>query len=417
MYQADWITHFKEKKLLPGAWSRLVVNQTVWYLGLTSFFTDISSEMVASTLPIYLVLHLGLSPLQFGVVDGLYHGMTALLRLVAGLLADRWRRYKEVAAIGYGLSAICKLGLLWAGSAWPFVAAVIAVDRTGKGIRSAPRDALLSLSTARQHLATAFGVHRALDAGGAMLGPVAAFVVLSLALDAYDAVFVVSFCVAMIGFGVLLLFVENYQAVCMPINERKVSFGGALGLLQQRRFRRIVLAGGLLSLATISDNFLYLTWQQRLQLSGHLFPLLSLVTALFYVVLSIPLGYLADCVGRSLVFVGGYGVLLLLYGASFVLQWGIVGWMSCAALLGADYAMTDGVLIALAAEELPADVRTSGLAVLATVTSLMRLLSSVLVGGLWSHGGSRVALGWLSVGLVGAIICAWGWLRYREEGV
>jgi len=118
-------------------WPR--VSETVWLLGLTSLFTDLSSEMVASVLPAYLVVHLRLSPLQFGVIDGLYHGVTALLRLVSGVVADRWRRYKEVAAAGYGLSALCKLGLLAVGGSWTGLAGVIALDRAGKARRRATR--------------------------------------------------------------------------------------------------------------------------------------------------------------------------------------------------------------------------------------------------------------------------------------
>jgi nitrate/nitrite transporter NarK len=99
-----------------------VVSRTVWALGLTSLFTDISSEMVASVLPVYLVLHLGLSPLAFGVIDGLYQGAAALVRVAAGVLADRWRRHKEIAATGYALSAACRLLVPAAGSVWSTIA-------------------------------------------------------------------------------------------------------------------------------------------------------------------------------------------------------------------------------------------------------------------------------------------------------
>ena len=156
-----------------GLWPR--VNRTVFLLGLTSLFTDISSEMVATILPLYLVYTLGFTPLQFGFIDGLYQGASALVRIASGLVGDRWQRHKEVAVLGYGLSAICKPAFLLVGAAWGGLVAVILVDRTGKGIRTAPRDALISLSTPREELATAFGVHRALDTVGAMLGPLLAF--------------------------------------------------------------------------------------------------------------------------------------------------------------------------------------------------------------------------------------------------
>src|SRR6266850_3688491 len=127
---------------------RIGVGRTVIALGCTSLLTDVSSEMVSTVLPIYLVLHLGLTPLQFGFIDGIYQGVTALVRLIGGLAADRWHRHKEIAAAGYGISAFCKIGMIAAGAAWPVLASIVAVDRMGKGVRTAPRDALISLSTA-----------------------------------------------------------------------------------------------------------------------------------------------------------------------------------------------------------------------------------------------------------------------------
>src|SRR6476659_8776731 len=121
------------------------ISPTVWALGFTSLLTDVSSEMVASVLPMYLVLQLGISPVAFGVIDGLYQGMAALVRIVGGLLGDRWRRYKELASVGYGISAACRLLILAAGASWTTIAGVVAIDRIGKGLRTAPRDALISL--------------------------------------------------------------------------------------------------------------------------------------------------------------------------------------------------------------------------------------------------------------------------------
>jgi hypothetical protein len=165
--------HFRRR-----AWQAVAPN--VWFLGITSLLTDISSEMVASVLPIYFVVQLNLSPLAFGALDGFYNGATAVTRWGSGVVADRWQRHKEVAAIGYGISALCRLGLLAAGRAWAGLAIAIICDRLGKGTRTVPRDALISLSATPRHLAQSFGVHRALDATGAMLGPVVAFALLSL---------------------------------------------------------------------------------------------------------------------------------------------------------------------------------------------------------------------------------------------
>src|SRR5262249_22370723 len=167
------------------------MSANVLFLGLTSMVTDISSEMISTILPLYLVFTLHLAPLEFGIVDGLYQGAAALVRVASGFVADRWRRHKEVAALGYALSAVCKLGILAAGSVWTALAGIVLIDRIGKGIRTAPRDALISLSSPQEELGTAFGVHRALDTAGAMIGPLVAFGLLALTPGAFDAIFVV----------------------------------------------------------------------------------------------------------------------------------------------------------------------------------------------------------------------------------
>lgn len=381
----------------------LATPRTVLLLGLTSFFTDISAEMVSTILPVYLIFGLGLAPLQFGIVDGLYQGAAALVRVVSGVLSDRWRRYKAVALAGYALSAACKLALLAVGGAWAWITAVVLADRIGKGIRTGPRDALISLSTPRADLAMSFGVHRALDTAGAMLGPLLAFGLLALAPDAFDAVFVVSFCFALVGVGVLGLFIPARATGGEPAPTERVSFGAALGLLGAPRFRMLTLAAGLLSLTTISDGFLYLSIQQRMQLNVGFFPLLYVITALVYMLLAVPAGWLADRVGRAPVFFGGYALLLAVYT---LLLLPTLGWAQLAgylALFGASYAATDGVLMALASAGLPEHMRASGLSLLTTVTGLARLLASVLFGLLWSAWGMeasvRVFLGLLALAL------------------
>ncbi|NUR56598.1 MAG: MFS transporter, partial [Acidobacteria bacterium] len=184
------------------------VSGTVWALGFTSLLTDVSSEMIASILPMYLVLELGMRPLAYGVIDGLYQGFAAIVRVLAGVMADRWNRHKEVAATGYALSALCRVALLAAGGAWTAIAGIVAIDRVGKGIRTAPRDALISLRSPCRDLATAFGVHRALDAAGAMLGPLVAFAMLAAMPARFDLLFAVSFAIALAGVGVILLCVD-----------------------------------------------------------------------------------------------------------------------------------------------------------------------------------------------------------------
>jgi MFS family permease len=364
--------------------------------------------MVSTILPVYMIFSLHLAPVEFGIIDGLYQGAAAIVRILSGVLSDRWGRYKEIALVGYALSAICKLGLLISG-AWAWLAAVILVDRTGKGIRTGPRDALISLGSPRGELATAFGVHRALDTAGAMLGPLLAFSLLALVPGAFDAVFVVSFCVALIGLAVLALFVERRPASDNAVeSNRRATVADAFGLLRIPRFRPLVLIGALLSLTTISDAFLYLGIQQRMQLNVGFFPLLYVITALVYMLLAVPAGRLADRVGRGRVFVGGYVLLLAVYTLLLLPTIGWIELLIYLALFGAYYSATDGVLMALASACLPEHLRASGLSLLATVTSLGRVLASVLFGLFWTLWGVETTvglfLGLLAVALVFAAI-------------
>ncbi|MGH9037449.1 MAG: MFS transporter [Acidimicrobiia bacterium] len=398
----------------PGAPSDKVDGNVV-ALGVTSFFSDISSEMVNAVLPLYLMLTLGFSPLQFGLFDGAYQGMTGLLRIAGGVVADRRRRYKEVAGFGYGLSAACKLGLL-ASQAWGVTTAVLFADRTGKGIRTAPRDALISLSSPKDRLAESFGVHRALDTAGALLGPVVAFVVLGVAPRAYDAVFVASFCAGLIGLGVLFCFVQNRSPV-VTAGVARPSWRAAAGLLRIPRFRRLVIAGGLLGLVTVSDAFIYLVFQRRTGMPSRPFPLLFVGTALAYLTLAVPLGRLADRVGRAAVFVAGHVVLV---GAYLVLRTagpGLPTALLLLGLLGCYYAATDGVLMALTSTALPAELRSSGLALLTTVTTLARFAAALIFGLMWTLRGPDGAVVLFLAGLVVALPVAVGILFSDRRAV
>lgn len=348
--------------------------------------------MVSSILPLYLVIGLGLTPLHYGIIDGLYQGVTVLVRLAGGVAADRWQRHKEVAAAGYGLSALCKLGLVAARGAFPALAGVIALDRVGKGIRTAPRDALISLSTPNALLASAFGVHRALDTTGAVLGPLCAFALLSLAPGAFDAVFVVSFCAAALGLGILVVFVRNEPARVRLAEEPAPSLRQVTGLLRLRGFRLVLIAGAALSLATVGDGFVYLSLQRRMSLGLGYFPLFYVVTAAVYLALAIPVGRLADRVGRVRVFLWGHLLLMGVYACLLFPSLGWVGVVGGLALFGAYYAATDGVLAALTSALLPPELRSSGLALIATAVAAGRLIAALVFGGLWTWLGADAAL-------------------------
>lgn len=393
------------------------VHRTVVLLGLTSLFTDISSEMVVAVLPLYLVFVGGFSPLAFGVIDGLYQGATALVRLASGYIGDRWHRHKDVAAAGYGLSALCKLALATAGTAVSAIGAIVLIDRIGKGIRTAPRDAMISLSTPPEQLGTAFGVHRALDTTGALLGPIAAFGLLALVPFGFGTIFIVSFCFAMIGVGILVLLVPRGRATAVkdPTPAPAPSVRGAFGLLRQRRFTAFVVAGGALSLATASDAFIFLALEERLDLGTTLFPLLFVGSAGTYMLLAVPIGRLADRVGRGRVLLGGYGLLLGVYLALLAPLEGIALAAAVLGLLGAYYAATDGVLMALGSAVVPDELRGSGLALLGTATSIARLLASIAFGALWTLTDIETAIACFVAALLVALALAAATLvRSRE---
>ena len=327
---------------------RVAVGTNVVALGLTSLLTDVSSEMVSTVLPVYLVLHLGLTPLQFGFVDGLYHGVTALFRLLSGIAADRWHRHKEIALAGYGVSAICKAGLGLVGAAWPLLAGIVAVDRMGKGLRTAPRDALISLSVSPANQGAAFGVHRAFDSAGAMLGPLVGLAILAMMPERFDVVFVASFSVAVLGVGVLWLFVENVSPAAEAADVRPPRRSLAVDARQLRTLGGVTAAAAVLGLTTISDGFLYLLLQQQVGFNAGLFPLLYIGTAAFYLLFAVPVGRLADRAGRGAILLGGHAVLALAYLIAIQQGLGVAGIVGCLLLLGVFYAATDGVLMALA---------------------------------------------------------------------
>ncbi|WP_328296809.1 MFS transporter [Streptomyces sp. NBC_00435] len=387
---------------------------TVFALGLVSLFTDVSAEMVTAVLPLYLVAGLGMSPLAFGALDGLGQGATALLRLVGGRVSDRTHRRKLVAGTGYALSAACKAALLAVTAPWS-VAVVLAADRTGKGLRTAPRDALISLSCPPGEQGRAFGVHRAMDTTGALLGPLAAFGVLWAAVDGYPAVFTVSCCFAVLGVVVLALFVrETADPAPAPApNRAPAAVAGppvVRTLLRIPGLRRLCLTAAVLGLFTVGDSFLYLLLQRRLDLSAAWFPLLPVGTAAVFLLAAVPVGRLADRLGRHRVFLGGH---LLLFGACLLLLVplpsgpaffpGVERVLGVLALLGLFYAATDGVLMAAAGPLLPAGLRTTGLAVLQTAQALARFAGSLLFGAGWTLWGPGPALAAAAGGLLLAL--------------
>jgi MFS family permease len=393
---------------VPRRWS--TVSRTVVLLGLTSLLTDVSSESLTAVLPLYFMLELRMTPLQFGLLDGLYQGSSALVRVAAGLVADAGRRYKPVAFVGYALSAFCKLGLLLVGSAWTPIAALLMIDRLGKGVRTAPRDALITLSSEPTRLGEAFGAHRTMDTVGAVVGPVLAFAVLAVAPGAYDAVFVMSFAVALVGLAVLGLFVRNQSGEPVPAMMGSHPRGRLGAALANPRFRALVVAGALLGLLTASDALIYLLLQRRGAVPTTFFPLLFVGSAVVYLLLALPVGRLADRWGRHRVFLAGHALVLGIYVLLMATELPAAGIVACVTLLGAYYAATDGVLSALASSVLGEQQLTTGLAVVSTTTAVSRLLASSLFGAVWNWRGPTEALEVFAAGILLAAALAAGLL-------
>ena len=183
---------------------------TVVLIGIVSLFTDISSESVNAILPIYLTTVLGMSTLAYGFIDGIYQGVSAVVRLLGGWIADRADHPKWVAVVGYGVSAVSRVFLIPAQS-FAAITGVITADRLGKGLRMAPRDALIAASSRPNALGRAFGVHRALDTLGALIGPLMAFAILVVVPNDYRSVFIASLAMAFVGLAILLLLVPDLR--------------------------------------------------------------------------------------------------------------------------------------------------------------------------------------------------------------
>ncbi|MDP9869510.1 MULTISPECIES: MFS transporter [Streptosporangium] len=365
------------------------VPATVVALGMVSFFTDISAEMVAAFLPMYLLYGLGAGFLHLGLLDGLYTGASALLRLAGGHLADRSARPKAVALAGYGLSAASKLLFPLVGGAVSAIGAAVAVDRAGKGLRAAPRDALITAATSPHALGAAFGVHRALDTAGALLGPVVVFALVAAVGDAYDAVFVTSFCLAMIGVVILACSVRDRRIA--PAVRPRVSLRDGWGLLARHPLRRAAAYATMLGLVTAGDAFVFVGVQRQTGLGAATLPLLPLATSLVFLLAAVPLGRLADRAGGWKVFVAGHALLAAAY-ALLAAEWQGPVAAACVLLLhGLFYAATDGVLMAHLAPHLPEHLRASGLAITQTGQALARTGGTVGFGALATGWDLRVS--------------------------
>ncbi|MBN1402288.1 MAG: MFS transporter [Anaerolineae bacterium] len=377
--------------------------RNIWAVSLTSFFMDISSEMVLNLLPLYLSGVLGVRTNIIGLIEGIAEATSSVLKVFSGWLSDRLGTRKWLAVSGYALSALAK-PFFYVASSWPVVLGARWGDRVGKGVRTAPRDALVADSIHPSRRGLAFGFHRAADTGGAVLGlAVALGVVVStggaargLSASAFRTIVLISLVPAVLA--VLSLAIGARDVAVVGAAERpKITFRG-LG----RPFLVFMLIVGLFDLGNSSDAFLVLRAQERgLSLPGILGMLI--IFNLVYTLLSMPAGALSDRVGRRKVIVGGWLVYALIY-----LGFGLAakGWHVWAlyALYGVYYGLAYGTTKALVADIVPAALRGTAYGTYNTVLGLLDLPASLIAGLLWQGIGAWSGLGPSAPFLFGAAL-------------
>lgn len=357
----------------------------IWVLGFVSMFMDISSEMIHALLPVYMVTVLGTSALAVGIIEGIAEATASITRIFSGALSDWLGKRKLLAALGYGLAAFTKPIFPLAASVEWLVAARF-IDRVGKGIRGAPRDALVA-DIAPAHLRGAsFGLRQALDTVGAFLGPLIAIGLMWLTADHFTSVFWIAVIPAFLSLALILIAVREPER---PRGLRQVRMPLSRGELSQlsRSYWWVVTIAAVFSLARFSEAFLVLR-AQSIGLPLMLVPAVLVVMNIAYSLSAFPIGILSDRVGRVTLLILG---LILLLGANLVLAFttGVIGLASGVVLWGLHMGFTQGLLAALVADTAPAELRGTAFGMFNLITGLALLAASVIAGALWDQVGPQ----------------------------
>ena len=355
----------------------------VWVLGFVSLLMDISSEMVHSLLPMFLVGTLGVSVLVVGFIEGIAESTALISKVFSGALSDWLGRRKGLAVLGYAMGALSKPVFAMAGSAGAVVAARF-VDRVGKGIRGAPRDALLADIAPAGMRGAAFGLRQSLDTVGAFVGPLLATALMLLWANDFRAVFWVAVVPGLMAVALLVFGIREAPpaAARQPVNpirrEALARLGGA--------YWRVVAIGAVFTLARFSEAFLVLRAQQ-LGMAAAWVPLVMVAMNVVYAATAYPFGKLSDTMDhRRLLALG----LVCLIAADLVLAMA-GGWpllLLGVALWGVHMGMTQGLLAAMVAANAPADLRGTAYGFFNLLSGVAMLLSSVIAGLLWDRLGS-----------------------------
>lgn len=379
----------------------------IWVLGFVSLLMDISSEMIHSLLPLFLVSQLGVSVLAVGVLEGAAEATALMVKVFSGAISDYLGKRKLVALLGYASGALTKpVFALATGVGWVVTARM--VDRVGKGIRGAPRDALMADITPEHQRGAAFGLRQALDTVGAFVGPLLAVVLMLLWANDYRAVFWVAVLPAVAS--VLLL----WWGVKEPVRDQSRERTWPVSRNNLRRLGAqywwVVSIGALFTLARFSEAFLVL-YAQHVGVATALVPLVMVAMNLVYAACAYPLGALADRVSHERLLV--WGLLMLVVGdAALALNTGWLGLSVGVLLWGLHMGMTQGLFAVMVAHAAPADLRGTAYGFFNLVSGVALLLASALAGGLWQYVGPQATF-WGGVVLCLFTLGALGWRRAR----
>lgn len=376
------------------------VEKNVFFMGLVSFFNDFSNEMIVSVFPAFFSSVLKSGAASLGFIEGLADGLSNITKIFSGRLSDRLQKRKLLALSGYILSVATRPFYLVSSTA-AHVLGIRVIDRIGKGIREAPRDALLSLSTPKESVGRSFGFHRAMDSMGAILGPLAAFLILEMFPGAFNAVFLTAFFV-----GILALFSFAFIREVNAAHARGEKIRLRLKA-QTKEFRRFLVIIFILSLANLPIALLLLRTQD-LGLAVSFIPLFYLFFNVSYTLLSFTAGRMADKAGDKPVILGGYlliglGYLFMIYDQTLTAL--AVGFV----ILGAGGAFTDGVQRSFAARLTDPVERGNAYGLLNAAIGLGVLFAGIVGGFLWQYFGATSALT-LSLGLILVALIAFGLL-------
>ena len=383
---------------LPGA---------IWALGFVSLLMDVSSEMIHALLPLFMVGTLGMSVALVGLLEGLAEATALILKVFSGVISDWFGRRKPLAVLGYGLGAATKpLFALATGPGLIFTARLL--DRVGKGIRGAPRDALVADIAPPEQRGAAFGLRQSLDTVGAFLGPLLAVALMLLWANDFRAVFAVAIVPAVLCVVLLVLGVKEPDRPAGAPRVNPISKASLKRL--PPRYWWVVGVGALFTLARFSEAFLVLRAEQT-GVALALVPLVMVAMNAVYSVTAYPFGKLSDRVSHPPLLLAGLSVLVLADAVLAVsTHWS--GLLLGVALWGVHMGMTQGLLAAMVADTAPADLRGTAYGFFNLMSGLAMLAASVIAGLLWQHLGpawtfgagavfSALAMGVMSAGQAG----------------